>query len=115
MREGHWRWILYSGVGFFTLPLAKTFQKVVSVDANLAATRDLYANAEAAGVAITSHNEHVEEFLKKTEEKAGLCDSGSAARGTWARRQRKNWRSWAPRKLCIFPAILPRWRAIWRC
>src|SRR6266567_2388699 len=60
---------LYSGVGFFTLPLAKTFQKVVSVDANLAATRDLYANAEIAGVTILSHNEHAEEFLKKTEEK----------------------------------------------
>jgi 23S rRNA (uracil1939-C5)-methyltransferase len=60
---------LYAGVGFFTLALAKAFQKVVSVDANLAATRDLYANAEAAGVSITSHNEHVEEFLKKTGEK----------------------------------------------
>jgi 23S rRNA (uracil1939-C5)-methyltransferase len=60
---------LYSGVGFFTLPLAKTFQKVVSVDANLAATRDLYANAEVAGVTIVSHNEHAEEFLRKTEEK----------------------------------------------
>jgi 23S rRNA (uracil1939-C5)-methyltransferase len=60
---------LYSGVGFFTLPLAKTFNKVVCVDANLAATRDLYANAEAAGVTITSHNEHAEEFLRKTQEK----------------------------------------------
>jgi 23S rRNA (uracil1939-C5)-methyltransferase len=60
---------LYSGVGFFTLPLAKAFQKVVCVDANLAATRDLYANAELAGVTIVSHNEHAEEFLKKTEEK----------------------------------------------
>ncbi|MGB2900979.1 MAG: 23S rRNA (uracil(1939)-C(5))-methyltransferase RlmD [Candidatus Acidiferrum sp.] len=60
---------LFSGVGFFTLPLAKAFQKVVSVDANLAATRDLYANAEAAGVAITSHNEHAEEFLNKTVER----------------------------------------------
>jgi 23S rRNA (uracil1939-C5)-methyltransferase len=60
---------LYSGVGFFTLPLAKTFERVVSVDANLAATRDLYANAEIAGVTIVSHNEHMEEFLKKTEEK----------------------------------------------
>ena len=60
---------LYSGVGFFTLPLAKTFEKVVSVDANLAATRDLYANAEIAGVTIVSHNAHAEEFLKKTEEK----------------------------------------------
>jgi len=60
---------LYSGVGFFTLPLAKTFQRVVSVDANLAATRDLYANAEIAGVTIVTHNEHAEEFLRKTEEK----------------------------------------------
>ena len=60
---------LYSGVGFFTLPLARSFQKVVSVDANLAATRDLYANAEIAGVTILAHHEHAEEFLKKTEEK----------------------------------------------
>jgi 23S rRNA (uracil1939-C5)-methyltransferase len=60
---------LYSGVGFFTLPLAKTFERVVSVDANLAATRDLYANAETASVTIISHNEHAEEFLKKTEER----------------------------------------------
>src|SRR5437870_10541511 len=51
---------LYAGVGFFTLPLAKMFEKVVSVDANLAATRDLYVNAEIAGVKIVSQNEHVE-------------------------------------------------------
>jgi 23S rRNA (uracil1939-C5)-methyltransferase len=56
-------------VGFFTLPLARTFKRVVSVDANLAATRDLYANADAAGVEIVSHNEHAEEFLGKTEER----------------------------------------------
>jgi len=60
---------LYSGVGFFTLPLAKAFQKVVCVDANLAATRDLYANAEMAGVEIITHNEHAEDFLTKTREK----------------------------------------------
>jgi 23S rRNA (uracil1939-C5)-methyltransferase len=60
---------LYSGVGFFTLPLAQSFNKVICVDANLAATRDLYANAEAAGVTVTSHNEHAEEFLRKTQEK----------------------------------------------
>jgi len=59
---------LYSGVGFFTLPLGKTFKKVISVDANLAATTDLYANAEAAGMAVTSHNENAEEFLRKTQE-----------------------------------------------
>ena len=59
---------LYAGVGFFTLPLSKTFQKVVSVDANLAATRDLHANAGLAGALIDSHNEHVEKFLEKTNE-----------------------------------------------
>src|SRR5690349_10115491 len=60
---------LYAGVGFFTLPLAKAFSKVVSVDANLAATRDLQANAELARVTVVSHNEHVEEFLRKMNEK----------------------------------------------
>src|SRR6266849_4187921 len=60
---------LYAGVGFFTLPLAKTFRRVVSVDANLAATRDLQTNAELAKVVVASHNEHAEEFLKKTKEK----------------------------------------------
>jgi 23S rRNA (uracil1939-C5)-methyltransferase len=60
---------LYAGVGFFTIPLARAFRRVVSVDANLAATRDLHANAENAGVTITSHNEHAQEFLRKTQEK----------------------------------------------
>ncbi len=60
---------LYAGVGFFTLPLAQAFERVVSVDANLAATRDLFANAERAGVKVISHNEHAEEFLKKTDER----------------------------------------------
>jgi 23S rRNA (uracil1939-C5)-methyltransferase len=59
---------LYAGVGFFTLPLAKTFGKVVSVDANEAATRDLRNNAEAAGVQVISEREHAEEFLKKNQE-----------------------------------------------
>lgn len=60
---------MYAGVGFFTLPLAKTFEKVISVDANLAATRDLYANAEAAEVSVTTHNEHADDYLKKTKER----------------------------------------------
>jgi len=63
---------LYAGVGFFTLPLARAFEKVICVDANLAATRDLYANAEAARVSITTHNEHTEDFLKKTKEQPEL-------------------------------------------
>jgi len=59
---------LYAGVGFFTLPLAKSFTRVVSVDANLSATRDLRVNAEAAGMQVVSHNEHAEDFLKKEQE-----------------------------------------------
>jgi 23S rRNA (uracil1939-C5)-methyltransferase len=59
---------LYAGVGFFTLPLAKAFRKVVSVDANLSATRDLRNNAETAGAQVISENEHAEEFLKKNQE-----------------------------------------------
>ena len=63
---------LYAGVGFFTLPLTRTFKRVVSVDANLAATRDLQVNAESAGLTVISHSEHVEEFLRKTNEKPGF-------------------------------------------
>jgi 23S rRNA (uracil1939-C5)-methyltransferase len=61
---------LYAGVGFFTLPLAKQFSQVISVDANLAATRDLRVNAETAGVQVVSHHEHTEDFLKKEQETA---------------------------------------------
>jgi 23S rRNA (uracil1939-C5)-methyltransferase len=63
---------LYAGVGFFSLPLTKTFSRVVSVDANLAATRDLQQNAETAGSQVVCENEHTEEFLKKDQEKPDL-------------------------------------------
>lgn len=66
--KGNYALDLYAGVGFFTLPLAKTVGKVVSVDANLAATRDLRNNAEAAGAQVISENEHTEEFLQKNQE-----------------------------------------------
>jgi 23S rRNA (uracil1939-C5)-methyltransferase len=63
---------LYAGVGFFSLSLAKTFERVISVDANLSAIRDLRTNAEVAGLSVTSHNTHTEEFLKKFDEKPDL-------------------------------------------
>jgi len=63
---------LYAGVGLFTIPLAKTFGKVYGVDANLAAIRDLRANAESAGVSVISENEHAEKFLKRFAEKPEL-------------------------------------------
>lgn len=66
--KGNYALDLYAGVGFFTLPLAKTFTRVVSVDANLSAIRDLRTNAENAGIQAVSENEHTEEFLKKNTE-----------------------------------------------
>lgn len=63
---------LYAGVGFFTIPLARSFGKVYGVDANLAAIRDLRTNAEAAGLAVVSENEHAEKFLKQFAEKPDL-------------------------------------------
>ena len=66
--KGNYALDLYAGVGFFTLPLAKTFTRVVSVDANLSAIRDLRTNAETAGIQAVSENEHTEDFLKKNNE-----------------------------------------------
>ncbi len=59
---------LYAGVGFFTLPLTKTFQRVVSVDANLSATRNLRENADTADTSIVSQHMQTEEFLKTASE-----------------------------------------------
>lgn len=70
--KGNYALDLYAGVGFFTLPLAKTFGRVVSVDANLAATRDLRTNLEAAGIEMVTNTEHTEEFLKKPQDTPDL-------------------------------------------
>jgi len=71
-KKGGFALDLYAGVGFFTLPLAKSFSRVISVDANLAATQDLKANVSAAGLQVVSENEHAEEFLKKFTEQPEL-------------------------------------------
>jgi 23S rRNA (uracil1939-C5)-methyltransferase len=68
-KQGSFALDLYAGVGFFTLPLAKAFSRVISVDANLAATEDLRANVKDAGVEVVSENSHTEEFLKKFTER----------------------------------------------
>jgi len=68
-KAGNFALDLYAGVGFFTLPLAKAFSRVMSVDANLAATQDLRANVNDAGVEVVSENLHTEEFLKQFTER----------------------------------------------
>lgn len=59
---------LYAGVGFFTLPLTRSFDRVVSVDANLSATRNLRENAETASKTITSHHVQTEKYLSGVNE-----------------------------------------------
>jgi 23S rRNA (uracil1939-C5)-methyltransferase len=59
---------LYAGVGFFPLPLTKIFKRVVSVDANLSATRNLRENADTAEASIVSQHVQAEEFLKTAAE-----------------------------------------------
>jgi 23S rRNA (uracil1939-C5)-methyltransferase len=101
---------LYAGVGFFTLPLARAFRRVLSVDANLAATRDLRLNAENAGLQVTSHNEHAEKFLGETNEKPELVVLDPPRAGLGAEAAAKLTRLGAPEivYLSCDPATLAR-------
>ena len=66
---------LYAGVGLFSLPLAASFERVVAVEGNPAATRDLEDNARSAagrGGAIDVRTEDAEVFLPRTHERPDL-------------------------------------------
>jgi len=53
---------LFAGAGLFSVPLARRFTRVVAVESNPAALRDLEANA--AGLPLQAVSREVEEFLK---------------------------------------------------
>lgn len=55
---------LFAGVGLFALPLADTFDKVIAVESNPAAARDLEINATGKG-GVEIRNADVEEFLRR--------------------------------------------------
>jgi 23S rRNA (uracil1939-C5)-methyltransferase len=62
---------LFAGVGLFTLPLAERFARVVAVESNPAAARDLEFNVRTrANVEVRSAD--VERFLEKYKEKPDL-------------------------------------------
>jgi 23S rRNA (uracil1939-C5)-methyltransferase len=108
--DGSYALDLYAGVGFFTLPLTKSFSKVVSVDANLSAIRDLRQNAEAAGSPVTSENDHTEEFLKKTHDQPDfiVLDPPRAGLGADAAARMANLGAPAISYLSCDPATLAR-------
>ncbi len=63
---------LYAGVGLFSVPLARGFERVVAVEADPAAARDLEANLKAGGNAAQAVNAETETFLANWKEKPDL-------------------------------------------
>jgi 23S rRNA (uracil1939-C5)-methyltransferase len=71
-RQGSLALDLFAGVGFFSLPVAEGFNRVVAVDANAAAMRDLRVNVEVADANVVSQLSSVDVFLHRFREKPDL-------------------------------------------
>ncbi len=55
---------LYAGVGLFSLPLARRFSRVIAVDSNRSALRDLKHNAPRAAVSVALHHSPADAYLE---------------------------------------------------
>ncbi len=62
---------LFAGVGLFSIPLAKRFERVISVESNPAASRDLEVNMRGQGT-IEARTADVERFLERNKERPEL-------------------------------------------
>jgi 23S rRNA (uracil1939-C5)-methyltransferase len=62
---------LFAGVGLFSLPLAEKFERVIAVESNPAAARDLKTNARVAA-AVDARDADVARFLEKFRETPDL-------------------------------------------
>ncbi len=64
---------LYAGAGFFTLPLAQRFERVIAVEANVAAARDLESSCARASIGnVQVAKSSTETFLARTKEKPDM-------------------------------------------
>jgi 23S rRNA (uracil1939-C5)-methyltransferase len=64
---------LFAGVGLFSVPLANRFERLIAVEANMAAVRDLEANLQASGAASPNWRQTtVEAFLEHWHERPEL-------------------------------------------
>ncbi len=70
--DGRLAFDLFAGVGLFSVPLAKHFARVIAVESNPAAARDLEANTSGrvarSGRVIEVRSSDVEQFLTKLKE-----------------------------------------------
>jgi 23S rRNA (uracil1939-C5)-methyltransferase len=62
---------LFAGVGLFSIPLAEKFEKVLAIESNPAATRDLESNMRGKG-AIEARTADVDRFLARSKERPEL-------------------------------------------
>src|SRR4029077_11775764 len=63
---------LFAGVGLFSVPLAHRFERLVAVESNMAAARDLEANLQVSGAASPNlRNTTVEAFLEQWQGRPG--------------------------------------------
>lgn len=62
---------LYAGVGLFSIPLAKRFERVIAVESNPAAVRDLETNMRGQST-IEVRTADVERFLERNKERPDL-------------------------------------------
>jgi 23S rRNA (uracil1939-C5)-methyltransferase len=63
---------LFAGVGLFSLPLAKRFQRVIAVESGSGAIRDLEANAGRIAETVESAQSSVDQFLESFAEPCDL-------------------------------------------
>lgn len=68
--RGGTAWDLYAGVGLFSIPLARSFDRVVAVESGRSAASDLKWNAEGAGVKVEIAVENVEDWLASMQTSA---------------------------------------------
>jgi len=64
---------LFAGVGLFTIPLSRQFERVLGVESNLAAARDLQANIAQSGSGAQQVNLQVESLLADCKEPPDLA------------------------------------------
>jgi 23S rRNA (uracil1939-C5)-methyltransferase len=70
-QDGRMALDLFAGVGLFSIPLAEKFEKVLSIESNPAATRDLESNMRGNG-AIEARTADVDRFLARSKERPEL-------------------------------------------